>query len=190
MINMTTVTWERATTWRADWFPRSAGRQVAFFVMYTDLLKLEEELDEFLRDFGFQAVDLNIAGRGPGRVFRLFIDSIDPVPVTIDDCSALSPQVRLFLEMKGVYNDKSSLEVSSGGLDRVLKRDRDFEKYLGHEVKVAHLSGPKKETLTGELSSFTDDFIVVTIVEGGEPRAHKIQRNTLDRVNLVPKLEL
>ncbi|MBN2080788.1 hypothetical protein JW859_01140 [bacterium] len=187
---LTTVTWERATTWHADWLRAVPGAKWPFLCMYTDLLKLEEELDEFLRDFGFQAVDLNIAGRGPGRVFRLFVDSIDPVPVTIDDCTALSPQVRLFLEMKGVYNDKSSLEVSSGGLDRVLKRDRDFERFLGYEVRVAHLSGPKKETVTGELSSFTDDFIVVTIVEGGEPRAHKIQRSALDRVNLVPKLEL
>jgi ribosome maturation factor RimP len=159
-------------------------------MMYVDVIQLEEELDGFLHDFGFQAVDMHIAGRGPARVFRLFIEHVDDSPVTIQDCTDVSPQVRLFLEMKGCYNDNSSLEVSSGGLDRVLKRDRDFERYLGHEVRVAHHMGARKEVLTGELSSFTDEMLVITVKVDGQSQAHQIGRDSLERVNLVPHLEI
>jgi ribosome maturation factor RimP len=157
--------------------------------MYVDIMQLEEELDQFLYDFGFQAVDMHIAGRGPSRVFRLFVEHVDGRPVTIDDLSDLSPPIKLFLEAKGCYSDNSSLEVSSGGLDRVLKRDRDFERYLGSQVRIAHRVGAQKQVLVGELSSFTDEVLVITAVAGGQPETHQIARDSVERVNLVPDLE-
>lgn len=158
--------------------------------MYTDLLKLEDELDEFLHDFGFQVVDLQTAGRSSSRLVRLFLERIDGEPVTIDDCSAVSPQVRLFLEARGLFDDSTAMEVSSGGLDRVLKRDRDFERYLGSQVRVAYFEGQRKQTLSGALSSFTDDWLVISTEEEGETRGRQIERGRLARVNLVPQLEL
>jgi ribosome maturation factor RimP len=167
------------------------GRTVAFFsAMLTDLIKLEEELDEFLHDFGFQAVDLQTGTHGRSRTFRLFLDRVDGQPVTISDCSSLAPQIKLFLEMKKFYNDQSSLEVSSAGLDRVLKRDRDYELFLGREVKVSYFTGNEKHTLMGELSSFTDDILVVTTSgEENQPSSQQIPRSALRRVNLVPSME-
>lgn len=158
--------------------------------MYKDIIQLEDELDEFLGDFGFQVVDLQIAGRGSGRVYRLFIEHVDMTPVTIGDCSTIASQVRLLLESRGVYTDNSSLEISSGGLDRVLKRDRDFERYLGSQVKVGYFDGPKKQSLTGELSSFNDEVLVITTVINGDQLAQQITRGSLARVNLVPQLEI
>jgi ribosome maturation factor RimP len=174
--------------------------------MYLDLIQLEDELDGFLYDFGYQAVDLKTAGmRGPGRVFRLFVERVDGDPVTIDECGSLAKQVVLFLEMKGVYNDQCSLEVSSAGVDRILKRSRDFEKYLGSEVKVRFFSGTKKESLVGRLKSFTDEVLVLDIEQpsggkrlpggakdagAGEAQALSIRRENLERVNLVPVLEI
>ena len=157
--------------------------------MYKDILQLEEELDEFLDDFGFQVVDLQITGRGANRLFRLFIEHVDQEPVTVGDCGAVAPQVRLLLESRGIYNSNSSLEISSGGLDRVLKRDRDFERYLGHQVKVGFHSGADKRTLTGELSSFNDEVLVITSDVKGDTQTHQIDRGSLTRVNLVPQLE-
>ena len=184
------MTWERATIWRTSAFVGVCEAVSGlFFAMYIDVMQLEEELDQFLYDFGFQAVDMRIAGRGPSRIFRLFVERVDGEPVTIDDCSEIAPQVVLFLEMKGAYNDNSSLEVSSGGLDRVLKRNRDFERYIGSEVKVEHLAGSRKEVLIGELSSFTDEVLVITTSTGDQSQSHQIERGNLERVNLVPHWE-
>lgn len=155
--------------------------------MYTDMLQLEEELDEFLYDYGYQLVDFVIAGKGPNRIYRVLFEHVGDEKITIDDCSGMAPQVRLFLEMKGVYNEKSSLELSSGGLDRVLKRERDFEKFLGREVKVRYFDGQHKATLKGQLASFTDRMLMIVPTGGGE--TVQVERGTVERVNLVPNVE-
>ena len=172
--------------------------------MYVDLLQLEEELDRFLYDFGFYVVDLKTAGmRGSGRTFRLFIERVDQEPVTIDDCGAVARQVVMFLELKGVYNENCSLEVSSGGVDRVLKRERDFVRFLGNLVKVRYFNGSKPESITGALRSFTDEVLVIELEPGQLAQEHKggdanagptqvvqVPRTSLERVNLVPVLEI
>jgi ribosome maturation factor RimP len=172
--------------------------------MYIDLLQMEEEMDRFLYDFGFFVVDLKTAGmRGRGRTFRLFIERVDQTPVTIDDCGAVARQVVLFLETKGVYDDHCSLEVSSGGVDRILKRERDYERFLGSVVKVRYFNGSKPESVTGALRSFTDEVLVLELepgqlaqerkggaAEAEAPRVLQVPRSSLERVNLVPVLEI
>lgn len=171
--------------------------------MYTDMLQLESELDEFLADFGFQAVDLQCGRSGRSRTYRLFIDRIGEDRVTIDDCSTIARQVILLLETKGLYDDNCRLEVSSAGLDRVLKRDRDFERYLGCTVKASYFSGDQRKTITGELASFSDDILVLTTpastngtaktpasgTQSQPGKAVNITRASLAKVNLVPRLE-
>lgn len=172
--------------------------------MYTDILQLESELDEFLLDFGYQAVDLQCGRSGRSRTYRLFIDQVGSEPVTIDNCSTIARQVVLFLETKGLYDDNCRLEVSSAGLDRVLKRNRDFERFIGRSVKASYFSGEKRKTVTGELASFNDDLLVLTVkaeakIEGSKPdldeneiqpeQVINIARDSLAKVNLVPKLE-
>lgn len=167
--------------------------------MYTDLIQLEQELDGFLSDFGYQVVDLQLAGMRHNKVFRLFVDRASGEPVTLDDCAALAPQVILYLEMKGVYDDNSSLEVSSAGLDRVLKHDRDFERFLGSEVKVTLREGSQKKSIVGELASFNDDILAITVRgsarDGGAGPGQasatmSIDRGSLERVSLIPKVEI
>jgi ribosome maturation factor RimP len=175
--------------------------------MYTDLMQLEKELDEFLNDFGYQVVDIQLAGVRQNKTFRLFVDRASGERVTLDDCAALAPQVILFLEMKGVYNESSSLEVSSAGLDRVLKRNRDFERFLGREVKVTLREGSQKRSIVGELASFNDDILAITVSGPGKEESHKraretpagtsqpsttmsIDRGSLERVSLIPKVEI
>jgi ribosome maturation factor RimP len=155
--------------------------------MYQDLLQLEDELDGMLHDFGYQMVDLQSIGHRNRRAYRLFIDRVDTAPVTIDDCAAVSRQVRLYLESKGVFDDNSSLEVSSGGLDRVLKRDRDFERFLGSQVAVTFFDGQQRRTVNGELSSFTDEMLMVS--PGGEQPSVQVPRVQLEKARLIPQVE-
>jgi ribosome maturation factor RimP len=159
--------------------------------MYTDALQLEDELDKLLYDYGFQLADLQVIGRSHGRTFRLFIDRVDGAPVTLADCAALSPQVELFLQSKRIYNERSLLEVSSAGLDRVLKRDRDLERFLGADIRVTFFDSGQRKTIEGELSSFSDEVLVVTPPPvKGEVKALQIERRNVERVHLVPHVEI
>lgn len=159
--------------------------------MYRDLLQLEEELDKLLYDFGYLLVDLQTLSGRNSRRFRVFIERVDGQPVTIEDCSKATPQIRLYLEGLGIYDKSSSMEVGSAGLDRVLKRPRDFERFLGSDVKVTFHEGSSKRTVAGELSSFTDEVLVLTPAPGqGLEAALSIQRTQVDTVRLVPQYKL
>lgn len=161
---------------------------------------MEEALDGFIHDFGYQLVDLRAGRNRAAMRYRLFFDRVDGRPVTLDDCSSLAPQVVLFLEARGHYDSYSSLELSSAGLDRVLKRGRDFERFLGFEVKVTYFEGQRRKSVVGELSSFTDELLVLTQrVDGGEgctPEAGAgtvsltIERCQMERARLVPQVEI
>ena len=155
--------------------------------MYQDLMQLEDDLDKMLHDFGYQMVDLQSVGQKGRRAYRLFIDRVDGELVNTGDCAAVSRQVRLYLEGKNQFDDKSTLEVSSAGLDRVLKRPRDFERFLGSKVSVTWFDGQKRQTQQGELSTFTDDVLMLDPGDG-KPSV-QIPRREVEKARLVPQVE-
>jgi len=69
---------------------------------------------------------------GGGRLLRVYIDK--PGGITVDDCALVSHQVSRVLEVENVRYDR--LEVSSPGLDRLLKVERDFVRFAGHRARV------------------------------------------------------
>ncbi len=82
--------------------------------------------------------------------------------VGIDDCEAFSRAVEEILDRDNVISDKYVLEVSSPGVDRVLKKEREFNYYKGREVDVklyAPLDGVKE--FTGVLGDYLDGKITV-----------------------------
>jgi ribosome maturation factor RimP len=86
---------------------------------------------------GYELVDLEFGPRG--RLLRVFIDRQvgDPAGaggVTLDDCQRMTRQLQRVLEVEGVDYDR--LEVSSPGLDRVLKKPADFRRFSGATAEV------------------------------------------------------
>ena len=69
---------------------------------------------------------------GGGRLLRVYIDK--PGGITVEDCARVSHQVSRVLEVENVRYDR--LEVSSPGLDRLLKGERDFARFAGQRARV------------------------------------------------------
>lgn len=88
-------------------------------------------LEKTVTQIGYELVDLEMSNRG--KLLRLFIDK--PEGVTIDDCTLVSNQVSHLLAVEHDV-DYDRLEVSSPGLDRVLKKEKDFERFAGERVKL------------------------------------------------------
>ena len=95
------------------------------------MLDLHGLLEQAVSQIGYEMVDLEISGRG--KLLRLFIDK--PGGITIDDCAIVSEHVSHFLAVEHDI-DYDRLEVSSPGLDRVLKKVSDFERFAGNRVQV------------------------------------------------------
>ncbi len=94
-------------------------------------MDLQALLENVLSQLGYELVDLEMSNRG--KLLRLFIDK--PEGVTIDDCVLVSNHVSHFLAVEHDI-DYDRLEVSSPGLDRVLKKANDFDRFAGSKVKL------------------------------------------------------
>jgi ribosome maturation factor RimP len=83
---------------------------------------------------GYELVEVEVVGTGPRTILRLFIDK--PGGVSIDDCAHVSEGVDAVLDVEDPFESSYTLEVSSPGLDRPLRKKADFEKYAGRKVRV------------------------------------------------------
>ena len=116
-------------------------------------------------ELGLELIDCEYKKEGGRRVLRLYIDKKGGVG--LDDCEAVSRSVEPVLDSEDFIDEAYTFEVSSPGLDRPLKTDKDFVRYEGEDVEVglyAAIDGKKK--FTGKLIGRKDG--VVSIDCGGQ----------------------
>lgn len=155
---------------------------------YIDAARLESEVERYLLLHEYDLVDFQLGGRGGRCTYRVYIDNRDGESLTLRDCVKITEPLKLFMESLGAFDDRTSLEVSSPGLDRILKRDKDFERFLGRRVRASFQSREKKKTIVGILSSFTDDEIVVGDQDSGGESDLTLPRRDLIEVRLVAEV--
>ncbi len=91
-----------------------------------DVVKLVEKT---VAGLGYELVDVERSGRG---LLRVFIDK--PEGIAVEDCQLVSNQLTRLFTVENVDYDR--LEVSSPGLDRVLKKEADFVRFAGEKVQI------------------------------------------------------
>ncbi|MBI2789372.1 MAG: ribosome maturation factor RimP [Elusimicrobia bacterium] len=99
-----------------------------------DAKEIEALLTPLIEQEGGELVDLQWRKEGPQWVLRLFLDK--PNGITLDDCAYFSDRVGATLDEGDKITKSYVLEVSSPGLDRVIKKDKDFERFAGKPVKL------------------------------------------------------
>lgn len=126
--------------------------------------KIEDTVEKIalpvINDLNFELVDMEYKKEGSNWYLRFYIDK--PGGITIDDCQTVSERLSKLLDEIDPIPHSYFLEVSSPGLDRILKKDSDFIKYMGFKVDInlyRQVNGKKK--YTGELSGFTNDSITI-----------------------------
>jgi ribosome maturation factor RimP len=99
------------------------------------IIKLVIELVEpILQDLGFELVDVEYVVNQGRWVLRLYIDKEGGV--TLDDCARISSELDDLLDVKDIIEHEYILEVSSPGLDRPLRKEKDFSQVIGKRIKV------------------------------------------------------
>jgi ribosome maturation factor RimP len=96
-------------------------------------LRIEEAVQPVLRDHGLTLVDLEWRGHRPRGILRVFVDK--PGGVGIEDCRRASREMGDVLDAAGLIEEAYDLEVSSPGLDRQLRKDRELRWALGKRVR-------------------------------------------------------
>jgi ribosome maturation factor RimP len=119
---------------------------------------------------GLELLDLEFTREQGGWILRLFIDKPGGT-VGVEECAIASHAVDKTLDVEDVIPHEYSLEVSSPGLDRPLKKPAHYERVKGQKVRVktfAPLFEPPRKNFNGVLSQVTADGITVE-VEGAGP---------------------
>ena len=123
--------------------------------------KLEAACSPIAERMGYELVDICLDKEPTGKYLRFYIDKEDGV--TLDDCEAFHKAVRDLADPV----DYDFMEVSSPGIDRPLKKDRDFERNYGCEIEVKlfkAIDGMK--VITGVLAGLEEGNIVIDTAEG------------------------
>jgi len=127
----------------------------------TGTSRLEAQCAPIAERMGYELVDICMDKEPAGKYLRFYIDKEEGV--TLDDCEAFHKTVRELADSV----DYDFMEVSSPGIDRPLKKDRDFERNLGCEIEVKlfrPIDGVK--TITGILAGLEEGNIVIDKAEG------------------------
>jgi ribosome maturation factor RimP len=98
------------------------------------LARIREMAEILLKESGLELVELEFRREGRGWVLRLFIDK--PGGVSLDDCAAISRELGNQIDVEDMIPSSYTLEVSSPGLDRPLKREEDFLKQIGKMIQL------------------------------------------------------
>ncbi len=124
------------------------------------LVKVEEKLSPIINDNGYELVDIEFVKEGPNKYLRVYADKDGGI--TIDDCEIISRALEAELEKDDFIEETYILEVSSPGIDRILKKDFEYIKYRGRLVDIK-LYKPidKVKQFQGKLIGLADDKIVI-----------------------------
>ena len=132
--------------------------------------KIKDIAERVASSLGMELVDLEYKREGRQMVLRFFIDKNGGI--TLDDCADVSRELSAVLDVEDLVPDKYVLEVSSPGLNRPLKTESDYVRYMGKLVKIKTYemlqdeAGNRRKTFLGELTGFTDGLITVRLREG------------------------
>ena len=127
----------------------------------TGTARLENACGPIADRMGYELVDISLDREPTGKYLRFYIDKEQGV--TLDDCEAFHKAVRPLADAV----DYDFMEVSSPGIDRPLKKDRDFERSLGCEIEI-RLFKPVDGTkvVTGVLAGLEEGNIVIDTADG------------------------
>lgn len=140
---------------------------------------------------GMELVDLEYKSGQSRNLLRIFIDKSGGVD--LDDCEKVSRQVSAILDVKDVLKHAYVLEVSSPGLERPLRTDRDFRRALGKELRVKYFQQPESTVqVTGKLTSIQEQTILLENSDGEieiplDLIKHAAQEVTIGQLQRKPK---
>ena len=128
----------------------------------TYVARTEKFLEALSKELAFEVVDVEFVKEASEHYLRVYCDMDKEGGITIDDCVEISRALSDWLDETDFIDESYILEVSSPGLGRTLKKDKDFLRELGKGVEVKlYKAIDKRKDFSGILKSFDDENIVI-----------------------------
>ncbi len=148
------------------------------------MAKIEERVESLIgtriESLGYRLYDVEFVKEGKDFYLRVYIDKDSGI--SLEDCEAVSNGINEVLDEADYIKEQYFLEVSSPGVERVLKKDRHLKENIGNKVQVKlfkPLAG--KKVFEGLLESFSDDNICIKV----ESQILEIERSNIGQIKTV-----
>ncbi|MDD5866889.1 MAG: ribosome maturation factor RimP [Lachnospiraceae bacterium] len=140
--------------------------------------KTEAFLQPILDRMGFELVDVEFVKEAGEYFLRAYIDK--PGGIELDDCVAVSQEMNEILDREDYISEAYTFEVSSPGLTRPLKKEKDYQRNLKKPIEVrTYKAYDGEKYFMGDLEAYTDDTITLKMPDG----ELTIQRSDISAIN-------
>lgn len=138
--------------------------------------RVENLITSKVEELGYNLYDVQYAKEGKDYFLRIFIDKEEGIDLS--DCEKVSDGINNLLDEADYIKEQYFLEVSSPGIERILRKEKHLKETIGKEIEIKMFKPIEgKKEYTGILEEFDDEKISVTQTENNE----KIQ---IDRKNI------
>lgn len=129
--------------------------------------RTEELITPILERMNFELVDVEYVKEGGTWYLRAFIDKEGGI--TVNDCEAVAREMNDILDREDFVEDSYVFEVSSPGLGRPLKKEKDYVRSMGKEVEIRTYRAINREKeFYGILSAYDEKTVTIEPEEGGK----------------------
>ena len=144
--------------------------------------KIENLIQKPIEDLGYSLYDVQYVKEGQNYFLRVFIEK-EEGSIDLNDCETVNNGINDILDTADYIKEQYFLEVSSTGVEKILRKDKHLEQNLKGKVNVK-LFKPinKQKEFTGVLDSFNEDEIIL-LLENGEKLT--IQRKDISLIKTV-----
>ncbi len=148
--------------------------------MEEKLEKFEENISTYVKELDLELADVEYVSEGGYNYLRVYVEKKDG-DTSLDDCVALSRKIDTLADE--IIKEKFFLEVSTPGLDRKLKKEKDFIRFVGKKVKIYTRSQVEgRKAFEGLIEKYEDGMIFL-LEEAG--KTVKIPLSKLRKSNLI-----
>ena len=142
--------------------------------------KVEKLIEKPINDIGYELYDVEYAKEGKDYFLRIFIEKEGGI--SLEDCEKVNDEITELLDKQDYLKEQYFLEVSSTGIEKVLRKDKHLQDNIGEEIEVK-LFKPinKKKSILGILKDFNANEIIVETDENEET----IQRTDIVQIKTI-----
>ncbi|HCC04294.1 MAG TPA: ribosome maturation factor RimP [Clostridiales bacterium] len=129
------------------------------------LSKIEESVEALVKDkienLGYELYDVLFLKEGSNRILRIVIDNNKGI--SLDDCEKVNDEVKDIIDEADLVKEQYFLEISSPGIERLLRKDWQLKKFKGEivEVKLFKKDDKGNKNYIGNLDDVTDDILKI-----------------------------
>lgn len=143
--------------------------------------KIKDLIEPIIKSLNYELYDVIYVKEGKDYYLKIFIDKDSGI--SLEDCEKVNNAITDILDEKDYIKQQYFLEISSAGLERVLREDKHFKDNIGKLVEVKSYKNliNNKKNLIGILKDFDDENIIIEV----EKKEIKIERKEISNIKTV-----